>query len=555
MIRRIIHTIMLMGIVLFAVSCGSSGGGDGTAPVVTTDEVTISTTLDMLGTKSARAATNVTVTLMLADGTSVQMEDDGNGVYTCTVDYTDGDPVYIYADVDNITLKNFFDSIDVTGSAADLGATTPLTTMFVDVLEAMAAELGTIISSPAELLSAVKDATLEIDVETVKAETTEAGNPVYATLQNTYQAQLTWDNTVGIGVNDAVASSVTTVVQAGGISIPIAGSESDAAAEAVVTIATQIFSGNIDAFAAVAYAADYVDDGMTAEESILDMEDMYDLPAGYTTNIVSLTAQAVAMTADDPAYALAADGHVYRVLINSHFQMKDQNGAVVYEEANNDAKCNDAGLVVKKIGETWYALGDQQKVDYYNELGYDYGQDGNFMYLQVCQTDNYPVASVTATSSAFTGPVTLTQKDYEPECLQYQLWDSSQDAAWTQNSNRFCGATVTFHVTYADNTTETKTSTMPACENKTVTASAVKNSDGSVTLTYSLPANGEPSEINLNVYNFTNEVMFGADNRPFSATTYTFPAENFTAGIEYYFRVMFNDVYHRQYAANATLTY
>lgn len=549
--KRILYTMLILGILNFAVACGGGGGGSSS----TSDEgVTLTTKISMDGTR-ARAAETVTVTLVLADGTSVVMESLGNDEYTCTVDYTDGDPVYIYADVDNITLKNFFDSIDVTGGAADLGDTTPLTTMFVDVLAAMAEKLGAVIASPADLISAVQDATLQIDVETIRAESTDEGNATYSVLQQMYQAQLTWNNTTGVSVNSTIASSVQTTIAAGGISIPITGSEVETASAAAYDVASKLLSGDIDYYASVLSNDLFLDNGYTAEESILQMEDQFGLPAGYSMNIVSLSANAVALTTDDPAYALNTDGHIYRIHIANHYQMLNGDGDVVYEESYDDTKSQDAGIVVKKIGDAWFVLGNQEKLEYYHELTADYGSSVKGMFLEVCETEHYPVASVYATSSAFSGQLTFGPKDYEPNCLVAQLMDDSTDVTWSSSTDRLCGKSVTFHVTYEDSTTETKTRTMPACLARTVTASAAKNANGSVTVTYTLPSTDTASEINIGVTNSTNDTYFGVDNAAFSARTYTFPAANFESGLTYTIRVMYNDKYNRQYAANAVLTY
>lgn len=565
--KLMLHTAMLCSIFILTACGGGGSGASGSA-----EEISVKTTIEMDGSRSSRAASDVIVTMTLPDGTTVQMTSTGNGnEYACTVSYTEGDPVYIRAVYGDLVLKNFFDSIDVSGASADLGATTPLTTLFVDVLESMVEAMDS--SVPAfdiigYLLEGVKEATLAIDVTTVKAEVTDTGNTTYTTLQQAYQAAITWDNDGNASAYQTAMNEVVSTIEAGGIEIPVSEFE-DTIIETMAHAVAQAFAGgDISALTAIVYSENFLDDGYDAETTIADLESEFSSFGPYITlNLVSDSATAEKMTPDDPAYASLSSSGVlmYRLYMNHHIQAK-LGSTVVYEEAYDDVKGNETGMVLQKIGSSWYLRGNRNKAEYWATMHDDENWASRYIYADICEggTD---ITTASLTSPGFTGTANLARNPYETECLSVQIFENGQVWGWdgttfeqlgtvVLNGANLCGTSITYSVTFAGGSTETKTVTIPSCTNKTVTLSAAKNGDDSVTVTYSFPNDADTSECDINIGRRPSgggveTEIEKKDNIPFGSTSYTFDSSTFSAGYTYTFRLHFTDKYRRQYTSVA----
>lgn len=576
MLKKFMFGLLIAGVMIIVSSCGGSSGGS--TPSTDGSLVTLTTNISMDQTRvGIKDAVNMTVTLTLADGTSVIMTKTGNGnEYSCAVAYQAGDPVYIKAVYGDAVLKQFMESVPLAGGAGAVEDVTPLSTLFVDVLESMTQAIDSTVTSGnvvSALLEGVKDATLAIDVTTVKSETTDTGNSVYTTLQQQYQAALTWDNVATQAVvSSTLQNTVQTVVEAGGVSIPVGSDEASAVAAVAKSVIEAVYSGNISVFAAMV-GTGFLNSGYDATATIADMTSEYTMPAGYTMHMISDSATATAITESDPAYATVAGGSAYRIQTAYHAQVRDGSNNVVYEEAGDDLKSHDAGLVLKKSGSAWVVLGNQQMADYWftitDDKNWDAATYGKYLYAQICQGST-ALTSATVTSGSFSGTVTLVQNPYDTECYSAQIfekgpvWAYSQAASQfqqmstaTMNSaaNPFCGKTLTYHATFSGGATETRTVSMPDCVAQTATASAVKNANGSVTVSYTLPSDIDLSEIKIYVGRHQTSAqdsgysnLLEKSNLPFASTSYTFDASNFTSGFTYTFRVMFRDLYNREYS-------
>jgi hypothetical protein len=556
--------------------CGGGGSSSDTTPV--SDSVTVKTTIEMDGAKSAaKAAVDMVVTLTLPDGTEVRMTSTGNGnEYSCSVAYQAGDPVFIKAQYGDLVLKNFFESIDVSGASADLGATTPLTTLFVDVLESMVQTLDSTVTSQnmvSYLLEGVKQASLAIDVTTVKEEVTDTGNTAYTTLQQAYSAAITWDNAGNATAYNTVMNQVQTTVEAGGIEIPVSENEQATIEQMAQKLVAAYFSGDVNALSAMIYSTGFLDNGYNAETMVADMTaDKDEIPADVTVKLLTNETTAVKMTQSDPAYGtLSGSGSLmYRIYMKHHIQGVIAN-QVYYEEAYDDQKSGEPGMILQKINGAWYLRGNQQKAEYWTALNTDSNWASRYAYAQVCE-GNTDISTVTVTSNAFTGDVYIGQNPYELECRSIQIFENGEVWGWGSSqfmklgtvnftAQNLCGRTLTYTVSFTDKTTETKTVTIPACVAKTVTATAEKNGDGSVTVSYTLPDDEDISEVDINVDGQQTGIgnsgnMYNKENLPFAARAYTFESSLFQTGYTYSFRVAYTDKYARQYVAKAaTINY
>jgi len=577
MFRKILIFGLLALFLTALYGCGGGGAGSSDNPAPTS-EVTVKTTIEMSGASSAvvRAATDIIVTLTLPDGTEVRMTSTGNGnEYSCSVAYQEGDPVFIKAVYGDLVLKNFFESIDVSGETADLGATTPLTTLYVDVLESMVEAVDSNVTASnivSYLLEGVKEATLAIDVISVKEEVTDTGNTEFATLQQAYTAAIRWDGAGNAEAYETAMNQVVAVVEAGGIEIPVTEDEQATIEAMANNIVNSFYSGNISAITGMIYSQNFMDYGYNATEFIADMTaGEEEIPAGVTVSVVKAEAMAVKMTPEDPAFdTLKAQGSLmYRIHMDNHVRAT-LGGQVVYEEAYDDHKAGEAGMILQKINGTWYIRGNQERADFWATLNTDAGWTSRYAYISACEGST-GITSASVTSNGFTGTAVLTVNPYDTECRGVQVFENGQVWAWngSQFSNTgtvtltgadLCGKTLTYSLTMADSTTVTKTTTLPSCVSKTVSISVAKNNDGSVTATYSVPNDEDSSEIHMMVERSPqtsgSEIILEKENLPFASTSYTFNASLFQSGGVYSFRLMYTDKYRRQYSpAGAQLTY
>lgn len=564
--RSRLMLLLAVSLSLLLFSCGGGGGtvsSDNMLKVTTTIDLDDGST--MAGAKSAsKAASDMTVTLTLPDGTTVTMQSTGNGnEYECYINYTEGDPVYIKAVYGDVVLKNFIDSIDTSSSVVALESVTPTTTLFVDVLESMVETLESVGSTDmvAHLLQGVKNATLEIDVTTVREEVTESDNPVYSVLRETYATNLTWVTLEsGAVASDTLYSQVATIIESGGVNIPAETDEAAAIEAAALSVMSKLFSGDISGLTALMYTANFLNGGYDMADFILEAADEFSGFSSSDVTIINNTAKATKVTSSDPAYALISSGPMYRIQNALHYQYK-VGGVVVREEQYDDAKSGYPGFVMQKIGTAWYGIGDRYKAEYDMILTSDESMSHRKIHAEVCEGST-DIDTVTVTSPAFSGYVSLTRNPYDMECLSAEIYENGSVYGWdsvtgwtslpsTTPVSTLCGKSVTAVVTFDDASTETRTVILPPCATKTLTSSVSKDGSGNVVVSFTVPAEADKSEIRIqgNVVfpGGYEEMVMEKEYLPFSGTSTSFDASLFTSGMTYRFRLHYTDIYNRLY--------
>lgn len=547
---RVVNGIKMMLLVVlsvYLVACGggSSGGGGTTAD---TTKTTIKTTLDMTGTRSkvqAKSATNINVSLYLESGESVQMTENSDGSFSADVEYTVGTPIYIVATVDNITLRNYFSEVTSSGSTADLGSTSPSTTLLVDVIEkAVGATITTALSNSAVLST--------VDVESLRTEVATGSS--YQNLRNTYATSLTWDNTQATTVSAILATTLNTFISENGLSVLANETMNNTAEETVYQYMTAYMTGDIDTLNDLIYSNKFMNDGLNSTE-FAALSQANAPASGEAIHYVSKSTTTEIMLSSDSAYSnLSGLGlPLYRVFTNYHYQVLNGNN-IVAEYANNRKSSQETARVMQKIDGKWYMLGDQDKARFGFRYYYDYSGANDAVNVFACQNGSIAVSDVKIRSDVFEGAKTLYENT--GHCWDGKITQDSSlltygaNEAITLTSADFCGKNFYVDVTYADNTTQTKKYTIPACVEKTVSIDSVnQNTDGTVTVNYTVPANSSPKNIILSVNG-----IYSKDGLPFNSTSKTITA-NFVAGTIYTVQISFEDLYSRRYSDSTTFQY
>lgn len=567
--------LLCFAALLSLVLLGCGGGSSSTTTASDNGTVLVKTTLDLTGAKAktGKAATDVAVTITAADGTVYTMTPTGNGdEYECRIAYTDGDPLYIKAQIGNVVLRNFVSGLTATSAGVDMGATSPATTLFVDVLQSMAQEVDSSITDNvtfvATLLSGIKHGTFAVDVDAIRTQVlgnSASESPVISQLMTEYQAQMTWVN-AGSSDNMVIqhlgqmVSSVASTIHSSGMMIPA----SSDVAEELVTIAQGMQTDSSKALDMI-YTDGFLMYGQTAASFIGNYSSSTDDPwAGLTLNYIKNTAKAVPVSVDSDVYRnLSPDGtDIYRVYFSTHKQGLDSTGAVVMEEAYDDIMSQDPGIILQKINGVWYFRGNQQKA----EVNFDfmhYSTDpstGTGIHLGVAGAD-YPITSVAVTSDIFAGEIPLVQRADGEYVLDLQMTgnqtaeNTNTMAAVNLTDTSFDGHQFTMVVSYQDGTTETYVRTVPTMMMGVVpTVSAEKQTDGTVKVSYVVPDNMKSSMVMIMLQNNGGDEV-RAELLPFGTGSYTFQGLNFQTGLQYTFELVYYTLDGISYRRTATITY
>jgi len=473
--------------------CGGGGGG-GSAPDDGT--VTVKTKLDMTGTRSARSASSVHVTVYLADGKQVEMSSVDGINYEANITYADGSPIYIEARIDDIYLKQFVEYLSVVGGEAALGNTTPETTLFADL---MWIATGNLLY---DLLGASNISSIVREVQTVVAN----GTGGYSTLLNTYTTNLTWDSTGGVDYTTTVYEAYT-YVMSNGISITAEGVEDSA--EAVVTAMENMVSNyyldNVTQIAQFFYADRFLDEGDNYEGNVAGLTgfDIYDregIPSGTTITFSDASFSAQWMDASDSAYnALSADGMpMYRVY-QKYSVAADDGSHVVYEKGVDEYKQQITPGIVQKINGSWYFRGNQEKAEYSFA---NFVEDGE-IYFEVCRGSAYAIQS---------GSVTINN-------VATALTPDSECFYTTVTSGSHFEEDAYINVTFTDGSTEQKVFTMPSDDTMTLTmldaTATPSGSDTNIDVRYSF-SSVSPMDVWVAVYNDSGDEVALREGVPVS---------------------------------------
>lgn len=460
------------------------------------------------------AAQNVEVRLYLSDGRSIRMEQvSGAGYeYTAEIEYLEGTAIYIEALVDNIVLKNFFDSVKIKDGSVSLGETTPFTTLFVDILE----EIGS-----RKIKDSFEDSTFtRFDVNTTEVRADIVDDITkYTTLKNSYSTELTWDKTTQ-DVSAELVNSVQEYAKQEGFDFGKGGnlSEQQEAKAFADEVMSRYFKGTA---ASLIYSDGFLNGGQTAEE--------------FIANMLEDTASTEVELIDNNNIVEKVSDGLYNFYINQIIHMKE-NKVVVQAKGDNDYAAQIVSGMLKKINGKWYFIGDQEKAWYSQE------RTDNELRVYIDEHNSYPIVSATISSSFLNAPVNLTKHD--------KRWDieiRSNDSRLLNND--FDGKTLNLTINYADGTTKIKSFVIPAWTNKTIKInSAVKNGNGTVTVNYSIPSEGT-YHANIIVNNFRQKYILWGDNK-----TIILPADVFVPG-QNNIGLIYHDVYRRQYSSSIQITY
>lgn len=567
---------------LMIVSLAACGGGN--SDDSSESSVTVRTTVDLAGTQStgsfvqSRAAA-ITVTLTLADGTVYTMSDNGNGEYSCSVaNYTDGTAGYIEAHAGDIVLKNFFDDLDDEEGDADIGATDPESTLFVDVLETFAAALinnGNAVTAE-ELLAGYNSAQLSVDVIDVDALRDEVSDSTtYQELRETYTATLTWENyEAGVDTSSVIAealesSETVTEIISGGISAPV-GLTGKAAVEAVVEeVYTAYMNGDSGTVYAAVDADSFLDNGYGAEEFLEDMaQELGELPDGFTIGVEDV----------DVSVVETDDENIFGAFVSAHEIIRDANGDIYMENRNDDGEhfvYSQFPFLVEKDGSVYKAIGNQRKSDVWVETTYYRDSEGNYtrgFWAELEATDLYPVTSVTLSSAALADDLTLETSELndsneyqvsvnESDDVFYYFGEAGGSVVWTGDlcSDR----AVSVSISYEDGSSETSSFTLPDCSDSSELAAMTPSSEvevstaGTVDISFELPgsSNEDVGWIYMEIFSTEGYVVYEYEDMPFDTESITVGADVFESGADYRVRTTVGDLEGRTYSTETEFTY
>jgi hypothetical protein len=586
---KLLRNLLMTAVMLTLVACGGgSGSSSDNAGTDDSTDVEIKTTLSLTGTPSGffddslSRATAISVTLTLADGTTYQMTDDGNGEYSCIVrNYSEDAVGYVEAHAGDLVLKNFFSSLASTDGGVDLGATDPESTLFVDILQAYvgALEANNNSASAAQLLAGFSDATLDIDVTTFRESVENDGT--FESLRQSYTNALTWQNAEnGVSVSTVLASAfesseIYEEISTGGFVVPASSNDAETASEIIGGVFNAYATGDITTLAA-SLSTDFLSDGYDAEHWLANIQsELTDMEeAGLTMTLVSSDAKAVKV-----------DDTTYKVFIASHTQLK-LNGEVVEEENFDDSKeasYKAAPMYVTYDAATqkWALIGNQKKSEFWVNMGfYDTG-DGTIesrFWADVTETDLYPIDNVYLDAGFFPNTVELFINPND-DSNEYHLYTSetypyyytgNQQYDVTYSADICAARDIDLHVDYADGTTDGIELTLPACPTEAVldefipTLTVTQNTDGTVTFAFTHTDNANVSEVQLDVYDNEggyNVFEGGSDGDddggsiPFDTTSIVANATTFTSGHSYNANFEVFDVYGRVFGVQKQFTY
>lgn len=583
---RIIKMMALALGLTALVACGGGSGSSSTDAIPTTK---VSTTIELAGTQTADArlarAAAISVTLTLSNGKTYTMSSDGNGVYSCQVQaFADGSVGYIEAHAGDIVLKNFFDSITDADGEANLGVTNPDTTLFVDVLEAYVGSLSANANdaSAAELLSGFADATLDINVTTLKASVAEDAE--YETLRQTYTANLTWENyesEVEVDMDTIASETISTLVSTGGVVVEPAETSDDGSASDDTTsdaaVAQQIGEAIFTAYTEGDYQTlmTYVDSDNFLNEGYNFTEwaqGVYDeiqeiQDAGYTLEINDYNVTTEALSDD-----------LYAVYIAAKQSVSDADGNVISEEAFDDAvdiTYQHTPMLVQKTGDTWAFIGNQKKSEFWSTAAVYQNAVGEYyarVWAEVTSTSSYPVESVTGTFGFLSGPVEMLVNPYDDNNEFHVYLNEDEGYAWTGGAfaegitwtGDICtDRDAVLDVTYEDGSTDSLEYTLPECPTEADVADLMpsidtitKNADGTVTINFTLTDSEDLAQATVWVYdNKGGYTVYEADSMPFSKTSLVVDPDVFSSGSEYRVEIEIDTIGGWSFGTDQVFTY
>jgi hypothetical protein len=545
----------------------------------------------------AAAVQAATVTLTLPDGTTYTMADNGSGGYSCTVkDFPTGSPFVINAHAGDLVLKNFFEGLQSADGQIDLGETNPKTTLFVDLLATFVGALDANLNFPTAqtLLQAVQDATLAVDVVTLKEQVNDDNDPVFAQVRQTYQTVLSWGNLTGGTSSETLiagAGTLVTVVDeitTGGVLPPVGGSDVDTVRPLLTQLYLAYLTGDADALAATLGTEGFLWSGMNAAEFLADM--MTDDDFADATDVILVKAGGtVEPGPESNSWWLYGSGEFTYTIAGIDHWLQFDDKKQVFEGSP---------MLVKKDAEGRFAIyGNQKKTDIWGHITYQREENSlNCSWSgedQTCQVDptgstsigfgvtiadttGYPVDFASISGSAFSQSFSLANQPGGDSnergfwahykggdgVLSTNVWLYNETTGqWGENPITWTapleGSKLTVNIAFVDGATETRTFVVPTAVTPAYPSitGVTGNSDGTVTLNWTdisgnMPGGAGLAVIEVEIIDDTQtgwyEIMELDELTPGTSSA-TVPAGQLVAGQVYLARVAYEDIYGREF--------
>lgn len=562
MLRKLSTALVFLFVTLALSACdgrsGSSGvlpSGDEGGPNSTTVKAKVSLSYALAKAPVGPLAVDpieeayqsAVVTLTLPDGRVFTMTYSGNGEYSCIVsNLPDGVAGYIEAQINDMVLKSFFDGLFARQAIVDAGNVGADSTFAADVLTSFAEALSGSALDPFGILSGVTDASLNIDIQSLNAISTDGSTVEYELARRVYGNVLSWDN---INLTNGQIDGL------------ISGDDS------VINLRDQIGAGVLVAPAsggpaeeAKLFAADFVDAYFNTRTSVALLPFLSPtnfLWSGLDT--IGFAARANTEWAGDPLFtgSVSADFtnaiysvspaadftgtglDMYVVSLEGTFDLTLTNGTVVTRSFGSKIK----RFYAAKVGGLWLTFGDRRQMVFDYQIGYFNSNDpGRFTEIVVTAGAGGEVpASVTVALGANT-PDTVYAPISEPSKFSFKLsggparnWLYESEAASSLTNYAYAsldGVVMTVTATFADTSTTTFRKVIEVQSPTTVITSFVQNGDGSISLAWVPPAVDERL-LRVEVALPKNGLRYSL---PPNTRTFTIPAADLTAaGVLAYF--------------------
>lgn len=328
------------------------------------------------------------VTLTLPDGRSFTMTYNGNGEYSCLVsNLPDGVAGYIEAEINQMTLKAFFDDLFASQSVLDAGQVGADSTFAADVLSSFAEALSGGPLDPSQILSGVAGATLAIDIQSLNAQATDGTSVDYELARRTYRNVLTWDNIdltsgqiAGLIGGDPQVQNLRDAIAGGAVTPPAAGGPVEEA-KAFARLLLEAYFNTRTTASLLPYlsATDFLWSGLDrtgftaravtewSADPLFSGGPTFD----FTNTIVSVS----------PATDFTGTGlTMWLVTLEGTFDAVFPSGVTVTRSFSGGVR----SVYVANAGGTWKAFGDRRKMTFDYQIGYFNSNDpGRFTEITV----------------------------------------------------------------------------------------------------------------------------------------------------------------------------
>ena len=541
---RFIKFLMLAAAIAMFAACGGgsggSAGGDGSGTEFKTKvELTDDAAGDLYA--AGRAGEIMTVTLILSNGDDCIMDSLGNNEYSCTIEDYDGSAGYIEAVLGQVVMKNFFKTATV-DTSVNLGRTNPITTLYVDVIQAyVGASSGGVKATVEEMFAGSAD----IDVEAVQEQVATSDD--FEALRSQYTQVLSYghvDYDVASVMENALSNDMFIDILAGTVEAPVVETpetpDTPATADVVKAVAMKLIetytAGSVAPMSAAVDADTFLDSGMDIDAFVSE----------YTQAFTELAQTGLSIRyTEENIRVFQPDTSVdsYNVFYIGRFQVVDGDGNVVSEHMENERlnpldRATPAKIV--KIDGEWKLIGDQLKAEYSYSMKFD-GKNIRFS-LGAYEIDDYPIDSAVYRTQTISNTA-LTEQFSEEDGIEYRM---------SVDSDAFCGQAVTIQINYVGGSSESVSFDVPSCpENPALPeiTSVTKQTNGDVTVGFDI------SNIQDKAFVYLEVGDYEAHEMPFNSSSVTIPASAFSGAGTYEVFLSVEDIYGRDFIATEEINY